>query len=339
MENETQEITTQSLKNLEQFYFNTPLVKITVRDNGVVRQVYAKYETLQISGSIKDRFAFYVFKEGYTSGAIHPGTKLVEVSSGNTAIALTTLGRLLGHEVTIVLPDWLTPERIGLLKLLGAKLHFTSGENAFVDAITIANEYKEKGYYYPDQFSSQLNVLAHKETTAPELFAQMKKMELEPEYFVAGVGSGGTSAGMLAYIKSKRHHCKSFLLEPEQANTMTTGKKTSPQHLIQGIGDGFIPPLIQPQEHDGVITVDDYASAYVASLINKSGLSVGISSGANLLGAIKIIRQNPGAVVATVFPDCSKKYLSGQLTKNFSETDRLPDIEIIDIECTTKKMC
>ena len=320
------------LEHFKPFFFNTPLVKVTFSDHNVKREVYAKYEALQLSGSIKDRLAYYVFKEGYEKGIIKEKTKLVEVSSGNTAIALTALAHLLGHEIKIVCPEWLTKERKCLLQLYGADLEFTKGETAFIDAIPKAVEYGKQGYYYVDQFSSITNVHAHKETTGPELFSQMKKIGLAPDYFIAGVGSGGTCAGMQMYIKDQGYRTKSILLEPKQSPTLTLNKPCSPMHLIQGIGDGFIPKIIDIKAHQGIVQVDDYASTYISSLVNNHGLSVGISSGANLLGAIELLRKDPKAIVTTVLADCSKKYLSTQLTQPFTLKDRLPNIKVESIE-------
>jgi cysteine synthase A len=320
------------LHQFRPFYFNTSLVKVTFLDQNIKRVVYAKYEPLQLSGSIKDRLAYYVFKEGYESGSIKADTKLVEVSSGNTAIALTALGHLLGHKIKIICPEWITEERKSLLQLYGAELELTKGENAFLEAIAKAQEWGKSGYFYVDQFSSIANIHAHQYTTGPELFSQMAKHGLIPDYFIAGVGSGGTCAGLQMYIKEKGYHTKSILLEPKQSPSLTLNQTSSPMHLIQGIGDGFVPNIIDISAYQGIIQVDDYASTYIASLINKQGLSVGISSGANLLGAIELLRNDPNAIVTTVIPDCSKKYLSTQLTKPFTFKKRLPNIHVISID-------
>ena len=306
-------------------------------DKNIKREIYAKYEPLQLSGSIKDRLAYYVFKEGYESGAIQADTKLVEVSSGNTAIALTALSHLLGHKIKIICPEWVTEERRGLLQLYGADLELTKGENAFLDAIAKAQEHEKSGYYYVDQFSYISNSHAHQHTTGPELFSQMATLGLTPDYFIAGVGSGGTCAGLLAYIKEKGYRTKSILLEPKQSPSLTLNKACSPMHLIQGIGDGFVPNIIDISAYQGIMQVDDYASTYLASLINKQGLSVGISSGANLLGAIELLRNDPKAIVTTVIPDCSKKYLSTKLTQPFILKDHLPGIRVISIEVVGSK--
>lgn len=322
----------EKLEQLKPLYFNTPLVKIDVNDAGVKRSFYAKYEALQMSGSIKDRIAYYIFKEGIESGKITKTTKIVEVSSGNTALALTALAKALGIDITIILPSWLTEERKQLLKLYGANLHFTDGEDAFLTAVEQAKALEQAGYFYPDQFSSIANVHAHEYTTGPELFSQMKHAGKTPTHFVAGVGSGGTSAGMHAYLKNYAPTCQSYLLEPKQAPSLRLKEATIPYHLIQGIGDGFIPAIIDVEAHTGIVEVDDYDAAHVAKLINQSGFSVGISSGANTLGALQILRKYPDAIVTTVFADCAKKYLTTQLAMEFTELERLSDIEIVNIE-------
>lgn len=322
----------QRLEQLKPLYFNTPLLRVDVLDAGVPRSFYAKYEALQMSGSIKDRIAYYIFKEGIESGKITKDTKIVEVSSGNTAIALTALAKALGIDITIVLPSWLTEERKQLLKLYGANLIFTDGEDAFIQAVAKAKELETDGYFYPDQFSSIANVHAHQYTTAPELFVQLAKLGKRPTHFVAGVGSGGTSAGVHAYLKSDAPDCKSYLLEPKQAPSLRLKKETVPFHLIQGIGDGFIPAIIDVEAHDGIVEVDDYDASHVAKCINESGFSVGISSGGNTLGALQLLRENPDAIVTTVFADCAKKYLSTQLAQEFTETERLSDVKIVKVE-------
>lgn len=321
----------QKLEELKPLYFNTPLVRVDVMDNGVERSFYAKYEVPQMSGSIKDRIAYYIFKEGIERGVITENTKIVEVSSGNTAIALTALAKALGIDMTIVLPSWLTEERKQLLRLYGATLYFTDGEDAFIKAVEKAKQLEQEGYFYPDQFSSIANVHAHEYTTGPELFAQMKKIGKQPTHFVAGVGSGGTSAGINAYLMSHAPECQSFLLEPKQAPSLRLRKETVPFHLIQGIGDGFIPAVIDVDAHAGIVEVDDYDAAHVAKLINQSGFSVGISSGGNTLGALQLLRDNPDAIVTTVFADCSKKYLSTQLAQEFTEKERLSKVEILNV--------
>lgn len=326
----------EKLEQLKPLYFNTPLVRIDVLDDGVKRSFYAKYEVPQMSGSIKDRIAYYIFKEGIECGKITSETKIVEVSSGNTALALTALAKALGIDITIILPSWLTEERKQLLRLYGATLHFTDGEDAFIKAVEKAKQLEQAGYFYPDQFSSIANVHAHEYTTGPELFSQMKQLGMKPTHFVAGVGSGGTSAGMHAYLTSHAPDCQSFLLEPRQAPSLRLRQETVPYHLIQGIGDGFIPAIIDVDAHDGIVEIDDYDATHVAKLINQAGFSVGISSGGNTLGALEILRQNPDAIVTTVFADCAKKYLSTQLTQTFSEDARLSKISILKIEIVSK---
>lgn len=321
----------QRLEKLKPMYFNTPLVRVDVLDEGVPRSFYAKYEAGQMSGSIKDRIAYYIFKEGIESGKITKDTQIVEVSSGNTAIALTALAKAMDIAITIVLPIWLTEERKQLLKLYGANLIFTDGEDAFIKAVEKARALEAEGYFYPDQFSSIANVHAHEYTTAPELFAQLEKVGKRPTHFVAGVGSGGTSAGVNAYLQTSAPDCQSYLLEPKQAPSLRLRKETVPFHLIQGIGDGFIPAVIKIEEHAGIVEVDDYDAAHVAQLINKAGFSVGISSGGNTLGALQLLRENPDAIVTTVFADCAKKYLSTQLAQDFTEVERLSNVQIIKI--------
>ncbi len=304
----------EKLKKIERMYFNTPLVELNVTYEEQEYTIYAKYEAGQMTGSIKDRLAYYIFKNGYLNGQISENTKLVEVSSGNTGIALSGLAAYLGHEITIVLPDWLSKERYKLLELYGAKLVLTTGKTGFLDAVEIAKKYKENGYFYPDQFACEENTKSHKETTAKELVEQLNKIGKSPTIFVGGVGSGGTCAGIRAYVKETGIDMDVYLLEPNKSEAIKNRGITSPKHMIQGIGDGFVPYLIDVEDYAGIVSVCDEQSYSLSRMIGKKGLSVGVSSGANMLGALKLAKEyrakGKEAVVVTVFADCAKKYLS-----------------------------
>ncbi|MFZ2850893.1 MAG: pyridoxal-phosphate dependent enzyme, partial [Leptotrichiaceae bacterium] len=230
----------EKLERIKKMYFNTPLIRLDVEYMKENYEVYSKYEPVQMTGSIKDRLAYYVFKRGYETGKIKEGTKIVEVSSGNTGIAMSALAAYLGHEITIVLPDWLSKERYKLLELYGAKLKLTTGENGFIDAVEIAKEYEKNGYFYPNQFACTENMQAHKETTAKEIHQQLNELGKSPEVFVAGVGSGGTCAGINEYVKENKLDTKVYLLEPFKSQSLTTKGVSNPRHMIQGIGDGFV---------------------------------------------------------------------------------------------------
>lgn len=300
----------QKLEAIQGMYFQTPLLRVDVLDEGVERHFYAKYEGFQMTGSIKDRLAYYVFKEAYEQNKLTETTKIVEVTSGNTGIALAALAAYLGHDITIILPDFMSKERFTLLESYGAQILTTSGDSAFLDGVEKAKELEQKGYYFIDQFSSKSNISAHKYTTGPEILEACNQLGLTLDYIVSGVGSGGTSAGLYAFFTEEKHPCHYVLVEPLKSPSLTERKMTIPKHKIQGIGDGFIPEIIDVEAYDKIITLcDDEAERTMISICRK-GISVGISSGANTIAAVELLRQNEDAVVMTVFADTHLRYLS-----------------------------
>ena len=297
---------------------NTPLLAIhfTFRDSA--RVVYAKAENLNMTGSIKDRMALHIMRQAYERGVLRPGVALFEATSGNTGISFCAIGRALGHPVTIFMPDWMSRERIDLIRSLGATIRLvTRDEGGFLGSIRLSEEAAhDAGGFLPRQFSNEDNVAAHETTTGPEIYWQLKFLGLEPDAFVAGVGTGGTVMGTGKYLKSVCPHAQIHPLEPANSPTLTTGHKVG-KHRIQGISDEFIPPIVDLGYLDRVVSVDDGDAILAAQMLaTQLGLAVGISSGANFLGAVKVQDQlGPDAVVVTVFPDDNKKYLSTDLLR------------------------
>ena len=307
------------IESLRHLIGNTPLLAINFMFKGESRIIYAKSENLNFSGSIKDRMAFYILKKAYEYGTIKEGDRIVEATSGNTGIAFAAVGRALGHPVTIFMPDWMSRERKDLICSLGAELRLVSSkEGGFTGSIKLAEEMaeNEKNIFLPRQFSNKDNIGAHYSITAPEIWWQLKVSGLTPDAFVAGVGTGGTVMGVGKYFKEKSSKIKIHPLEPSNSPTLKTGGKFG-EHRIQGISDEFIPPIVNLNELDEIIDVDDGDSIIMTqNLASCLGLGVGISSGANFLGALKIQEQlGKNAVVVTVFSDCNKKYLSTDLFK------------------------
>ena len=302
------------LSSIKSMFFDTPLLEIKCKYEGKEYTVYSKYEAFNFSGSIKDRMAYYIYKGSYENGLLKPSDKIVEVTSGNTGIALTALGRFLGHRVTIIMPNWLSEERYKTIKLMGGELILTTREEGFAGALNMAKKMgEEPNVYYPDQFSNEFNVEAHEKTTAPELVAQLKKVRKEPNHFVAGVGTGGTIMGFHNYFVKNGMDCGCYPVEPECSPLLTSKGKCYAPHKIQGIGDDFIPALVDLDKLDDIILIDDDASVCMARKLANVGISVGISSGANFLAALKIAMQYPNDVVCTVFADSCLKYLSGEI--------------------------
>jgi len=307
------------LKELDRLIGNTPMVGINYRYKRKKGIVYAKCEYYNFSGSIKDRMALYILKDAYNNKTITRDSVIVEATSGNTGIAFSALGRMLGHRVCIIMPDWMSQERKMLIKSFGAEIiHISKEEGGFLGSIRIAEEMalKDTKVFLPHQFSNDNNIKAHEETTGPEIIRQLKKHGLAPDAFVAGVGTGGTVVGVGKAMCAVYNQVKIHPLEPEESPTLTTGYKIG-NHRIQGISDEFIPEIIKHSHLDEVIQVSDGDSILMAQkLASTLGLAVGISSGANLIGAIKLQEKyGYDTVVATVFADCNKKYLSTDLTK------------------------
>ncbi len=313
-----QELTETRFRSLCHLIGNTPLVAISCRYRDRPATVYAKFEVRNFTGSIKDRMALRIMEEAYASGQVQPGDVIAEATSGNTGISFAAVGRALGHDVRIYMPDWMSRERVAVIRSLGATIVPISHEQGgFRGCIREAETYAREhgGVFLPRQFESPANVQAHRATTGPEILAQLRSIGLEPTAFVAGVGTGGTVAGVGACLREALGDALTVHpLEPANSPTLRTGRKVG-KHRIQGISDEFVPPIVHLDELDSVVDVWDGDAIIAAQMLAaRVGLGVGISSGANLLGALQVAhRQGPGAVVATVFPDSNKKYLSTDL--------------------------
>jgi cysteine synthase A len=270
-----------------------------------------------MTGSIKDRMALAILRRAYQRGQLEPGAPIAEATSGNTGISFAALGRALGHPVTIFMPDWMSKERKDLIRSLGADVRLVSHEEGgFLGSIRLSEEFAERnrGCFLPRQFSNDENVEAHATTTGPEIWDQLRQQELEPDAFVAGVGTGGTIMGVGRYLRSVHPEVKLHPLEPANSPTLHTGHKVG-KHRIQGISDEFIPPIVKLDQLDEIVSTDDGDAILMAQkLARHLGLGVGISSGANLLGAL-MVQEKLGrdSVVVTVFADDNKKYLSTDL--------------------------
>lgn len=313
----------KAITELRHLIGRTPLLRIRFKFRGQERFVYAKSEHYSFTGSIKDRMALEILERAYKSGKIRPDNTIVEATSGNTGISFTAIGRALGHEVKILMPEWLSQERFQIIRNFGGTvIPVTREQGGFIGSINISNEMalKDDGVFLPRQFSNQVNVEAHFNTTAPEIWRKLQEKEIPISAFVAGVGTGGTVMGVGRYLKSQDPSIKVYPLEPAESPTLSTGKKVG-QHRIQGISDEFIPSIVKLEELDPVLGVSDGDAIRMAQKLASSlGLSVGISSGCNFLGAVLAQEktERPGAVV-TVFADCNKKYLSTDLLRDEPE--------------------
>jgi len=313
------ENTINRIRGLSSMIGNTPLLAIYFKYKNEDRVIYAKAENLNMTGSIKDRMAFHIMMKAYENKHLSPGDLILEATSGNTGISIAAIGRALGHDVKIFIPDWMSSERINLIKSLGAQIRLVSKEeNGFLGSIEMANiqASEEEHTFLPRQFSNHDNCEAHYLTTGPELWWQLKYRSLEPDAFVAGVGTGGTVMGVSKFLKEQNPKIKVHPLEPANSPTLSTGFKVG-KHRIQGISDEFIPSIVELDDLDEIIEVDDGDAIIMSQkLATILGIGLGISSGANFIGALKIQnKMGKDVVVVTVFPDDNKKYLSTDLLK------------------------
>jgi cysteine synthase A len=309
----------QRLQSLRCLVGNTPLLAVHCTFRGRPRVIYAKAENLNMTGSIKDRMALHIVTQAYERGLLQPGDRIVEATSGNTGISCAAIGRAMGHPVTIFMPDWMSSERINLIRSFGADIRMvTREEGGFQESIRRAEEMAASSdrAFLPRQFSNEDNVAAHTLTTGPEIWWQLRFRGLTPDAFVAGVGTGGTIMGVGRYLREQCPEVRLHPLEPANSPTLTTGHKVG-KHRIQGISDEFIPAIVDLAALDEVVAVDDGDAILMAQrLAAELGIGVGISSGANFLGALKIQEQmGDEAVVVTVFCDSNKKYLSTDLLR------------------------
>ena len=316
---------------------NTPLLEIDYRYKGSRRRIFAKAEYFNVTGSIKDRVAYHILKRAYERDEIGPDDIIAEATSGNTGISFSAIGSYLGHQVVIYMPDWMSKERINLMKSYGAQVRLVSKEEGgFLGSIAMTEElYKNGGVFLPRQFSNEGNAEAHYLMTGEEIVRQLAEIGLKADGVVAGVGTGGTVMGIGRRLKKENPACRVYPLEPLNSPTLSTGYKVG-KHRIQGISDEFVPSILKMDEVDGIVSVDDIDSIIMARMLaEKLGIGVGISSGANFIGSI-IAQEKLGedAVMTTVFADDNKKYLSTDYANDYEMKDSYisKDVELLDVK-------
>ena len=299
---------------------NTPMIKINYEYNGRKSYIYAKLEYYNLSGSIKDRVAFYIIKNAKERGELKDNQTIVEATSGNTGIALAALGSYYKHPVVIFMPDWASTERIKLMKGYGAKvILFSKEEGGFIRCVEEARKMAEKdGAFLANQFANEDNFKAHFDTTGEEIFKQLPE---DVGGFVSGVGTGGTLMGTGKRLKKEFEDFKIVAIEPDKMPIISQGKVIA-QHKIEGIGDDFVPDLVDRKAIDDIILVNDEDAINMSRLLAKElGLGVGISSGANLIGSV-LLNEKTNKPIVTVFADDNKKYLSTDLSKEIDNKDK-----------------
>jgi len=281
----------------------TPVVRLNRVGPAGGAEIWAKLEMNNPGGSLKDRIALSMVEQAEKSGELHPGSHIVEPTSGNTGIGLAFVAAVKGYRLTLTMPDTMTEERRSLLNGYGVELELTpdnKGMQAAVDRADVIAATDEKAFV-PRQFSNPANPLAHAEKTATEILDQMPRLDA----FVAGVGTGGTISGVAPALRRARPGCRIIAVEP--ATSAVIAGKPPGMHRIQGIGAGFVPANLHRDAFDEVASVTDEAA-------EQEGLLVGISSGANLVVARRIAAQlPPEAIVLTLFCDSGQRYLTTDL--------------------------
>ena len=303
---------TEIYTSVDQLIGNTPLFKLSgfKKKYDLAADIYAKVEYFNATGSVKDRIARQMILDAEQSGALKPGSTIIEPTSGNTGIGLSAVGTSRGYKVIIVMPDTMSVERRKLMKAYGAQLVLTEGTEGMKGAIAKADELHAEipDSWIAGQFDNPSNWKAHYNTTGPEI---EKALEGKVDILVAGVGTGGTITGTGKYLKEKNPGLKVVAVEPA-SSAVLSGNKSGP-HKIQGIGAGFVPKVLDTDIYDEIIPVSNEDAFETGASIGKTeGILVGISSGAALYAALQLAKkeENRGKNIVVIFPDSADRYLS-----------------------------
>ena len=299
----------------DQLIGHTPLLELTHLEKkyGLKARLLGKLEYLNPAGSVKDRIARAMIDDAEAKGLLKPGSVIIEPTSGNTGIGLASVAAARGYRVIIVMPETMSVERRQLMKAYGAELVLTEGSKGMSGAIAKAEELAREipGGFVPGQFVNAANPKAHFETTGPEIY---EDTDGKVDYFVAGVGTGGTITGVGQYLKSRNPEVKVVAVEPKSSAVLSTG--VAGAHKIQGIGAGFVPQVLDTRVYDEIIPVEnDDAFALGKEMGRSEGVLVGISSGAALWAAIEIAKRpgSEGKTIMVLLPDTGDRYLSTPL--------------------------
>ena len=299
----------------DQLIGKTPLLELTHLEKKfqLKAKIFAKLEYFNPAGSVKDRVAKAMLDDAEAAGVLTGDSVIIEPTSGNTGIGLCSVAAARGYRVIIVMPETMSVERRQLMKAYGAELVLTEGAKGMKGAIEKADELAKEipHAFVPGQFVNPSNPKAHFETTGPEIYADT---DGEVDFFVAGVGTGGTITGVGQYLKSQNPAIKVVAVEPATSSVLSTG--VAGAHKIQGIGAGFVPKILDTTVYDEIITVDNEAAFETGRLIGRNeGVLVGISSGAALWAALELAKRpgNEGKNIVVLFPDTGDRYLSTPL--------------------------
>ena len=302
-------------KSAAELIGNTPLLELSniEKKYGLKARLLAKVEYFNPAGSVKDRIAKKMIDKAEAEGKLKPGSVIIEPTSGNTGIGLASVAAARGYRIIIVMPETMSVERRQIMKAYGAQLVLTEGAKGMKGAIAKADELAKEipDSFIPGQFVNPANPEAHFETTGPEIY---NDTDGKVDYFVAGVGTGGTVTGVGKYLKSKIDGVKVVAVEPESSAVLSTG--VAGAHKIQGIGAGFVPDVLDTKVYDEIIPVsNDDAFKFGKEVGKNQGILVGISSGAALSAGITLAKrpENEGKTIVVLFPDTGDRYLSTPL--------------------------
>jgi cysteine synthase A len=302
-------------KSMEELIGGTPLLELTHIEQkyGVNAHIIAKLEYFNPAGSVKDRIASFMIDDAEKSGKLKPGSTIIEPTSGNTGIGLSAVAAARGYRIIIVMPETMSVERRTLMKAYGAELVLTEGSKGMSGAIAKANELAAeiKDSFIPGQFDNPANPEAHRRSTGPEIW---NDTDGKVDFFVAGIGTGGTITGVGDYLKSRNPDVKVIAVEPSASPVLSEGHAGS--HKIQGIGAGFVPKVLDTKVYDEIITVDNDDAFELGKEIGRSeGVLVGISSGAAVWAGIQVAKrpENEGKNIVVLLPDTGDRYLSTPL--------------------------
>ena len=293
----------------------TPLLKANnfIKANGLEADILVKLEYFNPAGSVKDRIAKAMIEEAEQKGILNKDSVIIEPTSGNTGIGLASVAASRGYKAILTMPETMSVERRNLLKAYGAKIVLTDGSKGMKGAIAKAEELaKETPHaYIPSQFTNQANPAAHKATTGPEIW---KDTDGRVDFFIAGVGTGGTLTGTGAYLKEQNPDVRIIAVEPATSPVLSKG--TAGPHKIQGIGAGFVPETLDTKIYDEVLAIENEdAFKYGREFSHAEGVLIGISSGAALAAAVQLAKrpENTGKTIVALLPDTGDRYLSTEL--------------------------